>query len=45
MGALPPAEIVAEEGDDAVALKANQGTLDRDVVLLVDDPKIRSATA
>jgi hypothetical protein len=45
VGTLPPAEIIAEEGDNAVALKANQGTLDRDVVLLVDDPKTKPATA
>jgi predicted transposase YbfD/YdcC len=39
------AQIVEQEGDYALALKGNQGTLHEDVVLLVDDPETKSATA
>src|ERR1700677_834965 len=39
------AQIVEQEGDYALALKGNQGTLDDDVVLLLDDPETKSATA
>jgi predicted transposase YbfD/YdcC len=39
------AQIVEQGGDYALALKGNQGTLHEDVVLLVDDPETKSATA
>ena len=44
-GTIVTAEIVEQEGDHALALKGNQGTLHEDVVLLVDDPETKSATA
>jgi predicted transposase YbfD/YdcC len=39
------AQIAEQEGDYALALKGDQGTLHDDVVLLLDDPKTKSATA
>ena len=44
-GTIVTAEIVEQEGDHALALKGNQGTLHEDVVLLLDDPETKSATA
>lgn len=38
-------QIVAQEGDYALALKGNQGTLHDDVVLLFDDPKLKASTS
>jgi len=38
-------QIVAQKGDYALALKANQGTLFDDVVLLLDDPELKTSTA
>jgi hypothetical protein len=37
--------IVEQEDDYPMALKSNQGTLDDDVVLFLDDPETKSATA
>jgi len=34
-------QIVEQQGDYALALKANQGTLHEDVVLLLDDPELK----
>ena len=39
------AQIIEQGGDYALALKGNQGTLHEDVVLLLDDPETKSATA
>jgi predicted transposase YbfD/YdcC len=39
------AQIVEQEGDYALGLKGDQGTLHEDVVLLLDDPETKSATA
>ena len=36
---------MAQEGDYALALKGNQGTLHDDVVLLFDDPKLKASTS
>jgi predicted transposase YbfD/YdcC len=38
-------QIVDQTGDYALALKGNQGTLHEDVVLLLDDPACKAATA
>jgi len=38
-------QIVEQEGDYALALKGNQGTLFDDVVLLLDDPELKASTA
>jgi predicted transposase YbfD/YdcC len=38
-------QIVEQEGDYALALKGNQGTLFDDVVLLLDDPELKTSTA
>jgi predicted transposase YbfD/YdcC len=38
-------QIVAQEGDYALALKGNQGTLHDDVVLLLDDPELKASTS
>ena len=38
-------QIVAQQGDYALALKGNQGTLHDDVVLLLDDPELQSSTS
>lgn len=38
------AQIVAQGGDYALALKGNQGTLHADVRLFLDDPKLEAAT-
>ena len=38
-------QIVGQGGDYALALKGNQGTLHKDVVLLIDDPATRTVTA
>ena len=35
-------QIVEQQGDYALALKANQGTLHEDVVLLLDDPELKA---
>ena len=37
-------QIVDQQGDYALALKGNQGTLHEDVVLLLDDPKCKAVT-
>jgi predicted transposase YbfD/YdcC len=37
------AQIVEQKGDYALALKANQGTLHDDVVLLLDDPELKAS--
>jgi len=37
-------QIVERQGDYALALKGNQGTLYDDVVLLLDDPELKSST-
>jgi predicted transposase YbfD/YdcC len=39
------AQIVEQKGDYALALKGNQGTLYDDVVLLLDDPELKSSTS
>lgn len=39
------AQIVAQKGDYALALKGNQGTLFDDVVLLLDDAELKASTA
>jgi predicted transposase YbfD/YdcC len=39
------AQIVEQGGDYALALKGNQGTLHEDVILLLDDPACKAATA
>jgi predicted transposase YbfD/YdcC len=36
-------QIVEQQGDYALALKANQGTLHEDVVLLLDDPELKAS--
>ena len=36
-------QIVEQRGDYALALKANQGTLHEDVVLLLDDPELKAS--
>jgi predicted transposase YbfD/YdcC len=36
-------QIVEQKGDYALALKANQGTLHEDVVLLLDDPELKAS--
>jgi predicted transposase YbfD/YdcC len=36
-------QIVEQQGDYALALKANQGTLYEDVVLLLDDPELKAS--
>ena len=36
-------QIVEQKGDYALALKANQGTLHDDVVLLLDDPELKAS--
>jgi predicted transposase YbfD/YdcC len=36
-------QIVEQQGDYALALKANQGTLHQDVVLLLDDPELKAS--
>lgn len=38
-------QIVAQEGDYALALKANHATLYADVVLLLDDPELKASTS
>jgi predicted transposase YbfD/YdcC len=38
-------QIVAQEGDYALALKGNQGTLYEDVALLLDDPELNVSAA
>ena len=38
-------QIVEQKGDYALALKGNQGTLFDDVVLLLDDPELKTSTA
>ena len=38
-------QIVDQEGDYALALKGNQGTLHDDVILLLDDPECKATTA
>jgi len=38
-------QIVEQKGDYALALKANQGTLYDDVILLLDDPELKVTTA
>src|ERR1035437_6860810 len=38
-------QIVDQDGDYALALKGNQGTLHDDVVLLLDDPECKATTA
>lgn len=38
-------QIVAQEGDYALALKGNQATLYDDVVLLLDDPELKASTS
>ena len=38
-------QIVEQNGDYALALKGNQGTLFDDVVLLLDDPELKTSTA
>jgi predicted transposase YbfD/YdcC len=38
-------QIVEQKGDYALALKGNQGTLYDDVVLLLDDPELKSSIA
>lgn len=38
-------QIVTQKGDYALALKGNQGTLDDDVVLFLDDPESQVTTA
>jgi len=38
-------QIVEQKGDYALALKANQGTLYDDVVLLLDDPELNASTS
>jgi len=38
------AQIVAQKGGYALALKGNQGTLFDDVVLLLDDPELKAST-
>jgi len=37
-------QIVDQDGDYALALKGNQGTLHEDVILLLDDPECKSTT-
>jgi predicted transposase YbfD/YdcC len=38
-------QIVGQQGDYALALKGNQGTLHDDVILLLDDPELKSSTS
>jgi predicted transposase YbfD/YdcC len=38
-------QIVGQQGDYALALKGNQGTLYDDVILLLDDPELKSSTS
>jgi predicted transposase YbfD/YdcC len=38
-------QIVEQKGDYALALKGNQGTLYDDVVLLLDDPELKTSTS
>jgi predicted transposase YbfD/YdcC len=38
-------QIVDQQGDYALALKGNQGTLFDDVVLLLDDPELKASTS
>jgi predicted transposase YbfD/YdcC len=38
-------QIVEQQGDYALALKGNQGTLYDDVVLLLDDPELKASTS